>query len=99
MKALFDFLTRIIIIAFIGITLVTTRPFESDFVDWYVEKNWDKHHTTMGQLVDGVYELIIKERTETKNYIVFSVFEVAGQERYVGVFGHIYGADFLERLR
>lgn len=95
MKILRRFVTAVIIII-IAIALIVTRPTENDFAEWYVEQN----QTGLGGLIDGAFELVVKEKTETKDCLFFSIFEVnGGEDRYVGILDHIFGRSSAERVQ
>ena len=70
-----------------GAALVTMCPTVDDFAAYYVSQN----QSGLGGFFDGAQEALVKQRTETKNYRVFAVFEVDGKGRYVGVLDHFFG--------
>lgn len=76
------------IVAAAGIALVTMCPTEDDFAAYYVSQN----QTGLGGFFDGAKETLVKQRTETKNFWVFAVFEVDGKERYIGILDHFFGS-------
>lgn len=92
MKTLFKVFTKMIVMMILGVILITSRPFEKDFVKWYVEQN----QASSGADADEDFAAAVKEKTVTTNYILFSVYEVNEEERYVGAFGHIFGRHSLE---
>ncbi len=87
-------LFTLLILALLGFALVVTRPTETDFAKWYVEHN----ETGMGDFFDNVLEKTVLQRTETSDYVVFSLFELDGEERYVGVAGQIIGKETGEEV-
>ena len=76
-------LLHLAVIAGPSVVLISTRPYEKEFADWYVEKNED----TLRSIFTEAYINIVEQRTETTDYLVFSVFELDGKERYVGILG------------
>lgn len=79
----------------IGIVLITTRPSESDFAQWYVEQN----QTGLGGFFDNALIKIVEERTESRDYLVFSIFDLDGKDRYVGLLGHFFGRNTVEQTQ
>lgn len=90
---LFKSLFTLIIIAAFGIALITMRPTKTDFAEYYVSQN----QTGLGGFFDEAYEKIVMQRTEVNDYLLFSVFEINDEERYVGVLGHFFGRSSAEQ--
>lgn len=89
------FFFTILLIGGIGITLITTRPSRNDFARWYVEQN----QTGLGGLIDAAFVKIVEQRTKVSEYLVFSVFDMGEDERYVGVFGQFFGKNTVDRVQ
>lgn len=89
LKSLFFFF----VVAAIAIALITMRPTKADFAEYYVSQN----QTGFGSFFDEAFEKIVMQRTEVKEYLVFSVFEVDGEDRYVGILGHFFGRSSSEQ--
>lgn len=87
MKTLFKLFTKIIVMIILSIMMITSKPFEKDFINWYVAQN----QVNLGTAFDENFANKVKEKTVTTNYILFSVYEVNEEERYVGAFDHIWG--------
>ena len=90
---LFKFLFTLVLIAAIGITLITLRPSTAEFAEFYVNQN----QTGLGSFFDEAYERIVIEKTDVDNYLIFSVFEVDEEDRYVGILGHFFGRSSKEQ--
>lgn len=90
---LFKSLITLLFIAAIGIALITMRPSKTDFAEFYVKQN----QTGLGTFFDEAYERIVIEKTEVDNYLIFSVFEVDEEDRYVGILGHFFGRSSAEQ--
>ena len=88
------YMFTLIIIIGISVLLMAVRPTEEDFVEWYVERN----HTNLGSFFDEAFELVVKARTETQDYLIFSVFKVDGKDYYVGICNHIFGQSSVEQV-
>lgn len=86
------FIFVLVLVAGIAIALITTRPSEKEFASWYVEQN----QTGMGGLFDEAFKTIVEQRTETEDYLIFSVFELDEETRYVGVLDHFFGRNTIE---
>lgn len=86
-------ITTLIIIAFIGIAMVTTCPSKKEFAQWYVEQN----QTGLGSFFDDAFVVLVEQQTTSSDHLVFSIFELNGKERYVGIFGRFFGKNSIER--
>lgn len=95
MKKLIQILFTFLILAGVGILLITTRPSESDFARWYTEKS----ENGLGSFFDEAFIKLVESRTETSDYIIFSIFELDGEERYVGILGNIFGRNSAEQAK
>lgn len=84
-----------LLIGTIGITLITTRPSRSDFAKWYVEQN----QTGLGDLIDAAFVKVIEQRTKVSEYLIFSVFNIGEDERYVGILGHFFGKNTVDQVQ
>ena len=80
---LFRTLFSFMIVAAIGISLITTCPTKTEFAKYYVSQSESK----LGGFFDGALEKVVTQQTKASNYLIFSVFEMDG-ERYVGIWGH-----------
>lgn len=87
MRTLIKLFTKIIVVLVLSIMMITSKPFEKDFVEWYVAQN----QQSQGAEFDETFVQTVKEKIVTTNYILFSVYEVNEEERYVGAFGHFWG--------
>lgn len=90
---LLRFFFSLIIVAAIGIALITTRPTKAEFAEYYVSRN----QTGLGEFFDSAFEQIVLHKTEENDYLVFSVFEVDGEDRYIGILGHFFGRSSAEQ--
>lgn len=90
---LFRFLITIVFIVGLGMIFVTTKPSEYEFAKWYVEKN----QTGLGGFFDNAFVKIVEQRTETRDFLVFAVFELDQEECYIGVAGQIFGRGSVEQ--
>lgn len=95
MKKLIRILFTFLILAGLGILLITTRPSEHDFAQWYAEKN----ESGLGSFFDDAFIALVEARTETSDYLVFSIFELDGEELYVGILGNIFGRNSAEQAK
>ena len=77
---LFRTLFSFMIVAAIGISLITTCPTKTEFAKYYVSQSESK----LGGFFDGALEKVVTQQTKASNYLIFSVFEMDG-ERYVGI--------------
>lgn len=84
-------ITTLIIIAFFGIAIVTTCP--SIIYQWYVEQN----QTGLGFFFDDAFIVLVEQQTASSDHLVFSIFELNGQERYVRIFEQFFGKNSIER--
>ena len=69
MKKLIRILFTFLILAGLGILLITTRPSEHDFAQWYAEKN----ESGLGSFFDDAFIALVEARTETSDYLVFHI--------------------------
>ncbi len=89
---LFRTLFTMLIIGAIGISMITLRPTKADFAEYYVSQN----QTGFGELFDGALEKIVMERTEERDCLFFSVFQIDEKDNYVGILGHFFGRSSVE---
>ena len=89
---LFRTLFSFMIVAAIGISMITTCPTKTDFAKYYVSQSESK----LGGFFDGALEKVVTQQTKASNYLIFSVFEMDG-ERYVGIWGHFFGKASTEQ--
>ena len=94
MKRIFSFLLTAVLLAAAGIFLITENPNVDDFSRWYVKNN----PTEMGTFFDDAYTVMVSQQTRTKDYVVFTVFEVK-KAKYVGIAGHFWGRDSVEETK
>lgn len=94
MKRLFSFIITIAVLAALGVFLITENPNADDFSKWYVKNN----PTEMGSFFDEVYEALVEQETASKDYVLFSVFEIKNA-KYVGIAGHFWGKDSVEKAK
>ena len=78
---LFRTLFSFMIVAAIGISMITTCTTKTDFAKYYVSQSESK----LGGFFDGALEKVVTQQTKASNYLIFSVFEMDG-ERYLGTF-------------
>ncbi len=90
---IFKSLLTIFIIAAVIIAMIITRPTKADFTEYYV----NQQQTGLGTFFDAAYEKVVMQKTEESDYLVFSVFEVNGEDRYVGILGHFFGSSSIEQ--
>ena len=88
---LFRTLFSFMIVAAIGISMITTCTTKTDFAKYYVSQSESK----LGGFFDGALE-VVTQQTKASNYLIFSVFEMDG-ERYVGIWGHFFGKASTEQ--
>ena len=79
-------------VAVLAVALIVLRPTADEFAAYYVSRN----QTGLGGFFDEGLEAMVREQTEEDNYLFFSVFEVDGDERYVGILGHFFGRSTAE---
>ena len=91
MKKLFSFITTLILISASVVFLIIENPNEEIFSKWYVKNNPNE----MGAFFDNAYEGIVRQQTHTKDYVVFTVFEIK-ESKFVGLAGHFWGRNTLE---
>lgn len=91
MKKLFSFITTLLLIAASVVFLITENPNVEEFSKWYVNNN----PTEMGAFFDSAYEGIVRQQTHTKDYLIFTVFEIK-ELKYVGLAGHFWGRNTIE---
>lgn len=87
-------LLSLIVLAVIGVTLIISKPSESDFARWYVEQN----KSGLGSFFNDAFEKLVESRTETSDYLILSVFEL-DEERYVGFLGKFFGKNSIEEAK
>ena len=94
MKKLISFVMTAILIAAIGILLITENPGVDEFSKWYVHNN----PTEMGTFFDDVYTGMVRRQTKAKDYVLLTVFEI-DRAKYVGIAGHFWGRSSVEEAR
>ncbi|MDO5131629.1 MAG: hypothetical protein Q4D81_01445 [Eubacteriales bacterium] len=88
-------LLTLLLIGGIGLVLITTRPSGREFARWYVEQN----QTGLGGFFDEAFVTVVEQSTKTRDYLVFSVFELSEEERYVGIMGFFFGRNTVEQAQ
>lgn len=84
-----------VIVAAVGIGLITTRPTKSEFASWYVGQN----ESGFGGFFDEAFKAVVEQRTNVESYLIFSVFEVDGETRYVGILDHFFGRNTVDEAK
>ena len=91
MKKILTFVLFLILLA----SLIILRPTKTQFARWYVSENPSGY----GRFIDDTMEMVVKKNTEEDKYLVFSVFEVNDEDRYIGVCGLFIGRSTFEEAQ
>ena len=89
---LFRTLFTMLVIGALGISMITLRPTKADFAEYYVSQN----QTGLGDFFDSALEKVVMQRTDEKDCLFFSVFQIDGKDNYVGILGHFFGKSSAE---
>ena len=91
MKMLRTLLT-LLVITFLSMGLILLCPSKEEFAKYYVGQN----QTGYGKLFDSAFEKVVYQKTTEKRYLIFVVFELDDQERYIGIAGNFVGKSSAE---
>lgn len=86
MKLLKTLLT-LMVITFLTMSLILLCPSKKEFAKYYVSQN----QTGYGELFDSAFEKVVYQKTTEKRYLIFAVFELDDQNRYIGIAGTFVG--------
>lgn len=85
-------LLTFLVITFLAFGLILLCPTKKEFAKYYVSQN----QTGYGELFDSAFEKVVYQKTTEKRYLIFAVFELDDQNRYIGVAGNFIGKSSAE---